>query len=200
MGPEGTAGDTVMGRIDLFKPQEFNPEMMAYLVQNWRMLEDLLNGHISSDNIDTEGVAGINIEDGTITQPKLVSASLDGTIAKVLANAAVIAGIGLVYRLDIADATGDTDVTLMHKFRVTRFDFLNTGIAAHATLDLVQLKNVGNAITDAVAKTATVNKLVTASTYDPSYVEIAAGTVMRVTAAKNTNVAGVAYIYGHRVT
>ena len=148
----------------------------------------------------TIGNTGITaIGAGKVTLAMILAASLDGTIAKVVANANLIGGIPVLHRVAIADASADTDTVLTHKTRVTRFDFLNTGIAAHAANDTVQLKNVATAITDAVAKTATVNRLVTALTYDPAQVEIAAGAIMRITAVKDTNVAGVAYVYGVRV-
>lgn len=136
---------------------------------------------------------------GKVTNAMIVPNALDATVIKSVANANVIAGILAVIRVDVADASADTDVIMTHKVRVLRFDYLATGIAGHATLDTVQLKNAATAITDAVAKTATVNKLATAISYDPAQVEIAAAGTLRITAAKNTNVAGTAYITVIRV-
>lgn len=156
--------------------------------------EVTLSGDITTTNA---GVTAIGA--GKVTQAMDVAASRDGTIVAVNANANVIGSIPVVHRVTIADASADTDVVLTHKSRVLRFEFLNTGIGAHASADTVQLKNVATAITDAVAKTATVNKLVAATTYDPAQVEIAAGAIMRITAVKSTNVAGIAYVTVLRV-
>lgn len=103
----------------------------------------------------------------------------------------------VIIRKDIADASADIDIVLAAnspKLRVIGFKFLNTGAAAHATADTVQLKNLTNAITDAVAKTATVNAVVKAATINPAYHEVSPGGTLRITAVHNTNVAGTAYI------
>jgi len=109
-------------------------------------------------------------------------------------NAETLPAPGYILRIDIADASGDTDVTMDSKVRVLDAWGLNTGIAAHATLDTWQVKNGANAITDAVAKTATVNAVKRASTISPTYHEIAAGGTLRITAAKNTNAAVTVYV------
>ena len=125
--------------------------------------------------------------------------AIDGSLVENVADADTVGGVPVVYRIPIADASADTDVIVKHKIRVLRFEFRNTGIAAHAANDTVQLRTAANPITDAVAKTATVNKQVAASTYDPAYETIAAGGTMRVHAVKDTNVEGVAYVTAIRV-
>lgn len=126
-------------------------------------------------------------------------AALDAQAVANLGNAAVVPGIPVLFTLNIADASADTDIVTTYKLKVIDFFFLNTGIGAHAANDTVQVKNSTNAITDAVAKTATVNKVVRASTINPANSTISAGGTLRVTAVKDTNVAGVAHILAVRV-
>jgi hypothetical protein len=126
-------------------------------------------------------------------------ASIDATEIKNVANANPIAGIAGIIRVDIADASADTDVTMTHKVRVIDAWFLNIGNAAHATDDTITFKNTANAITDTIAKTATVNAIKRASTINPTYHEIAAGGKLRITAAKTTNAAVTAYVHVIRV-
>lgn len=109
-------------------------------------------------------------------------------------NAETLPAPGYILRVDVADAAGDTDVVMDAKVRVLDAWGLNTGIAAHASTDTWQVKNGANAITDAVAKTATVNAVKRASTINPTYHEIAAGGTLRITAAKTTNAAVTVYI------
>lgn len=129
--------------------------------------------------------------------------TLNGTTLANVANVGVIGGIPVLHRIDVPDVAGNTDVTLTHKTRVIDFWFLNTGVAAHATDDTIRLFNVGNAITPVMPKTAAVFGIVRAATMDPARVEIAAGTVLRITAAKGVgtlNVAVTAYVLGVRIT
>ena len=110
------------------------------------------------------------------------------------ANAETLGVLPVLFRIDVADAAGDTDVVMDAKVRVVDAWAVNTGIAAHASTDTWQLKNGANAITDAVAKTATVNAVKRASTINPTYHEIAAGGTMRITAARTTNAAVTVYV------
>lgn len=148
-----------------------------------------------SGDVVTTALNVATIQAAAVTLPKINPNSIDGTIAKNVGTVGdVIAGLTLTRIITVADASADTDTLLTFKERIIKFEFLNTGIGAHATLDTVQLKNVATAITDAVAKTATVNALVKAATYDPAQVVVAAGAILRITAVKNTNVAGIAIV------
>ncbi len=124
--------------------------------------------------------------------------SLHAGDARPVADADVVPGLPVLFQVAIADASGDTDLVTTYAIRVVDFWFRSTGIAAHASLDTVQLKNSTNAITDAIAKTATVEKVVRASTMVEARLDVAAGGTLRITAAKNTNVAGMAYILAVR--
>ena len=70
--------------------------------------------------LDVDAASGIlAVAAGEIALAEIAAASLDGTIAKVVANANVIGGVPVVHRIDItAGALGDTDVILTHKTRV----------------------------------------------------------------------------------
>lgn len=153
----------------------------------------MADGYLDEATVDAKVVAG------AIDSDRLKPASVVGTQLATLANAAVILGVPGIIRIDIVDASADTDVVMTHKVRVLDAWFRSSGIAAHAANDTVQLKNGANAITDAVAKTATVNSVKRASTISPTYEEIAAGGTLRVTAVKDTNVAGTMYVLAVRV-
>lgn len=125
--------------------------------------------------------------DGT----NIVAAGLPvGTIA----NANVCSGVPFLHRIDVPDSSTDTDVAVVDKIRVIDAWGLNTGIAAHASADTWQIKNGSSAISDAVAKTATVNAIRRVSTIDPAQHEIAAGGTLRVTTVKSTNSAATVYV------
>jgi hypothetical protein len=136
----------------------------------------------------------------SVGEDRLAANQVTGRAIANLANAAVIGGIPVLHRIDIADASADTDVVLTHKTRVVDFWFLNTGIGAHATDDTITLKNGATAISDVIAKTATVNAIKRASTMDPAQVTISAGGTLRITAVKSTNVAVTAFVLGVRVS
>lgn len=124
---------------------------------------------------------------------------LEGSNVANVANANVVGGIPVVFRIDVADATGDTDVTSTHKVKIIDFWFLNTGAAAHASADTIQLKNGTNAITGAIAKTATQFKRVGADILDSTYTTISAGGTIRIAAVKDTNAAVTAFVMALRV-
>ena len=148
-------------------------------------------------SIDNAGVTAIGA--GAVDLAMVDPASLDGTIAKVVADDNVIGGMLVLHRIDVADVTGDTDVTLTHKTRVIDAWGLNTGGAAHATTDTWQVKNTANAISDAVQKTAVVNAVIRIKTIDPATAEIPGGGILRIAAAKTTNAAVTVYVLGIRV-
>lgn len=153
----------------------------------------------------SSGVGTTQLAAGAVTEPKLVpgssSAGITGLAAKFVADANVIGGMGLIHRIAVADSSGDTDVVFTHKTMIIKAWIRNAGSAAHATLDTLRLVNgTGtNYITAATPKTATVNAVVDFATLDETYCTIAAGGTLRVTAAKNTNVACVINILGIRV-
>jgi predicted RecA/RadA family phage recombinase len=159
----------------------------------------VLDSIIAANGFAADADSRAKFAAGIWTQDKLDPASLDGTVAKVVANANVIGGVPVLFRIDCADASANVDVVSTHKIRVIDAWALNTGIAAHAANDTWQVKNGANAISDAVAKTATVNAIKRISTIDPAQAEIAAGGTLRITTVKDTNAAVTVYVLAIRV-
>ena len=154
---------------------------------------------IMADDYFNAATADAKFTADAIGEDLLTPAELNGRVVATVANANVIGGIPVLFRINVADASADTDVVTTHKIRVVEFWFLNTGIVAHAANDTIQLKNGATAITDAIAKTATVNAIKRAGTMDPAQVEVAAGGTIRITAVKDTNAAVTAYLLAVRV-
>jgi len=113
-----------------------------------------------------------------------------------VAGGNAIGGIPVIHRIEVADATGNNDIVVDAKFRVTGAHMRASGAAAHATDDTWQLKNGTSAITEAVAKTATAKAVSRAATIDAANEEVAAGGTLRVAAVKSTNAAGTVYVQG----
>jgi hypothetical protein len=134
-----------------------------------------------------------------IGEDRLTANELTGRVMANVANANVIGGAVVLFRIDVADASANTDVVVTNKIRVLDAWGLNTGIAAHATADTWQVKNGATAISDAVAKTATVNAVKRIATIDPAAHEIAAAGTLRIAAVKSTNAAVTVYVLAIRV-
>lgn len=135
----------------------------------------------------------------SITQADHVAASLDGTVAKVVAAANVIGGLPVVHQIDLAEgALADTDVTLTHKTRVVdAWIVLRSAGVATTTLTV---KNAANAITDAMAASGSDQALVRAASLNDAYWEIAAAGTLRVTSATGASQpAATVYVLGYRV-
>lgn len=126
-------------------------------------------------------------------------ASLDGTIAKVGADANVIGALPVLHRIDItAGALGDTNVVLTHKTRVVDAWLVLRGAGVATTT--LQVKNGANAITDAMAASGADTAVVRVATIDDAQHEIAAGGTLRVTSATGASQpAATVYVLGVRV-
>ena len=146
-----------------------------------------------------QNVTTAKIADANVTLAKLAAECVSGAKVAESADGDVLGAVDLLYHKTIADASADTDIIVTSKIRVVDAWIINTGIAAHATTDTITFKNGTNAITDAIAKTATVNAIRRASTFDPARWDIADGGTLRITAAKTTNVACEAYVRGIRI-
>lgn len=145
-------------------------------------------------------ISTAEIADSAVTLVKVAPATLDGTVAKVLANANVIGGLEVIHRIDIAaGALGDTDVVLTHKTRVIDAWLVLRG-AGVATTTLT-VKNGTTAITNAMAASGADTTLVRAGTIDDAAWEIAAGGTLRVTSATGaTQPDATVFVRGVRVT
>jgi predicted RecA/RadA family phage recombinase len=148
-------------------------------------------------------IAAAAIAAGAVDSTKMAAGAagsgIEDTQLRFVADGNVLGGVPVLFRKDCADASADVDVTVTHKIRVLDAWGLNTGIAAHAANDTWQVKNGANAISDAVAKTATVNAIKRIATIDPSRHEIAAGGTLRITTVKATNAAVTVYVLAIRV-
>lgn len=104
----------------------------------------------------------------------------------------------VVHRIDIADATGNTDVTLDHKTRVIDVTVVKTAGNGGAG-DTVTVQNAGNAISDAISLNINDKAIARAGSIDDAQHEIAAGGTLRIAANKSTNVACTVYVFGLRI-
>ena len=153
---------------------------------------------LAADAVETAKIKNVNVTEAKI-EVGAAGAGLSGLVAKFAADKNVIGALPVVHRIAVADASGNTDVTLTHKTLILDAWALNTGLAAHATDDHWQLKNGTNAISEEVSKTAVVNAVTRVTTLDPVYTTIAAGGTLRVAAVKDTNAAVTVYVLGLRV-
>jgi hypothetical protein len=133
----------------------------------------------------------------------LQAAVLNGAEAATVANANVIGGIPLLYRINVAGgAAANTDVTVTHKIRILDVWAVHTG-GAGETSDTIQVKNGTSAITDAMSWAGADKAVVRAAEIDDAAHEIAAGGTLRVTTtdndAGNDVGAGVVYVLAIRV-
>lgn len=127
--------------------------------------------------------------------------SISGTKVATVADANVVGGVPVLHRIDVADGTtGNVDTTLTHKTRVIDAWLVKTG-ADGGSSDTIQIKNSGNAISDAMDINVTDKTVVRAGTIDDAYHEIAAAGTLRVTRTKASanNVACTVYVLGLRV-
>lgn len=122
------------------------------------------------------------IADGAVTLAKIDPASLDGTVAKVVAESNVIGGMPVTFMIPIAaGALGNTDVVMTHKVRVIdAYLALKGAGVANTTL---QVFNGASAISDAMAASGADKAVVRAAELDDAAYEIAAAGTLRVTSA-----------------
>lgn len=125
--------------------------------------------------------------------------ALDGSEAANVANANVVGGVPLIFRIDLAaGALADTDVVMTHKVRVIDAHLILRGAGVSSTT--LQVKNGTSAITNAMAASGSDQALVRAATIDDAAYEIAAGGTLRVTSASGaTQPAATVYVTAVRV-
>ena len=197
IGINGTGDYTVLysDKTGVLQADRYSTQTIAAGTVTTAMLEaDAIDGtRLADDACDSE-----HYTNGSVDLVHLAAASLDGTIAKVVADDNVIGGVPVVHRIDIADGAGDTDVTLTHKTRVIRVDVVKTAANGGAG-DTVTIKNGSNAITDAIDLQINDKEFTGAGEIDDAQHEIAASGTLKVTAANATNNACTVYVYGLRV-
>jgi len=160
---------------------------------------------------DTQVVASggkIEVESGGEVELKsgsTLTAALDGSIAKVVADVNVIGGLTVLHQFNLANAaTGSTNITLTHKTQVIDAWVVKTAAGAgNAGASTVQVLSTGDAITDAmVIRNVADQAIVRAGTINDANHAIAAGGVLRVTRTKaeaGDNNACIVYVLGIRV-
>ncbi len=128
-----------------------------------------------------------------------LAATLSGTQSAVVAANNVVGGTPVVHLITIANgASGDTDVTLTHKTRVLDAQVILT--AAGDASNTYTIKNVGNAITNAITPSATDTTLARAGQINDANWDIAAGTVLRVSHVRiGGSSAALVVVHGVRV-
>lgn len=160
------------------------------------------SGSTTTINVEHIGSPGsATIAAGSVTQAKIAANTLDDTVVSNVASSNVLGGIPLIYRIDVPDAaTGDIDVVVTHKIRVIDVVVIKTTGAGGAA-NTVQVKNSGNAITDAIVTNIADQALARAGTIDDARYEIAAGGTLRVTRTKaGGNAACDVYVHAIRVS
>lgn len=125
--------------------------------------------------------------------------ALNGTDVRTVANANAVGGIPVVHIVTIANAaSGNTDVTLTHKTRVTGARVVLT--AAGNAGNTYTVQNGATAITDAITPGATDKTVADAATIDDAAHEIAAGGTLRVAHVRaGGSSAAIVYVTGVRV-
>lgn len=144
--------------------------------------------------IGNTGVTAIGA--GKVTNAMVTPAALDGTVAKVVADANVIGAIPVVHRVLCTSLTGDVTVVLTHKTRIIDVWAVSTGTGGAG--DTVIVKNVATAVTDTMDLNVADKAVVRALTIDDAQHEVAAGANLVVSGASAVNAQ--VYILGVRVT
>ena len=119
---------------------------------------------------------------GTLT---LAAQIINGVDLANVANVNVIGGVPVIHRITCTALTGDVDVVLTHKTRIT--NVWAVGTAAGGAGDTVQVKNGANAITNALDMNVADQTVVRVTTIDDAQWDIAAAGTLRVTGASGVN-------------
>jgi len=153
---------------------------------------NLATGAVVAGKVAAGGVSASNqVADGILTGGKVAESADEDPLGAV----------PLLYHQTIPDVGAPTnyDIAVTSKVRVAAAWIVNTGAAAHAADDHVQVCNGADPITEEIVKTAAVNLKVDATTFDEAHVDIADGGTLRFTATKATNIACEAYVLAYRI-
>jgi hypothetical protein len=139
-------------------------------------------GTVGATELAADAVETAKILNANVTQAKLevgaAGAGLTGLVMKFVASGNVVGGIPVVHHiLMVAGANGDTDITITHKTRVIAVIVHPRTTVASAA---VTVKNVTNAITDAIAA-VTAGAFTLCASLAVAYDTVGAGTVLRAT-------------------
>ena len=137
---------------------------------------------VGTADLAADAVTTVKILDANVTQPKIAPNTLDGTVVASVADANVIGGVPVVFRITAATLTGDVDVVMTHKVRVLDVWCVAVGGAGGAG-DTIVVKNGATAITDAIDMNVADKVVVRAGTIDDAQYEIDAAADLTVTGA-----------------
>jgi hypothetical protein len=167
----------------------------ANSITNAVLLQAVLDGAFQAD-ADTRAL----FADRIWPELKIALASLTGNVAAVNATENAVGSIPVYHRFTIPDVGAPTDYSILmtHKTLITQWWIQNTGLAAHNTDDTINLKNVADSLSGAVAKTNVVNGVIRPTTMDDTHCLVTAGTNLTVTATKSTNIACIVHVLGVR--
>lgn len=164
-------------------------------------LEAITSGATDTINVLKVPSASQPLAAGSVAQSNIAANALDGTVAGAVADANVIGGLPVLHRIDVAaGTTGNVDVTLTHKTRVTDA-WLVKRAAAGGGAGTIQVKNGTNAITDAISININDQAIARAASIDDAYHEIAAAGTLRITRTRSasTDETCTVYVLGVRV-
>ena len=150
--------------------------------------------------IDNTGVTAVGA--GKITNAMVAPAALDGTVAKVIAAENVIGGLPVLHVVDVGDvATGDTTVVLTHKTRITDVWAVKQAAAGDSASNLLTVKNVSTAITNAMDMNVADKTVVRCGTIDDAQWDVAAGAnlVLSHVKAGSNSPAYTCFLLGYRI-
>jgi len=137
-----------------------------------------------------------NFADSAVTAAKMAADGLTGVKTATVADANTVGGIPVVYRVKATALTGDVDVVVAEKIRVSHVVTVNAGGAGGAG-DTITVKNGATAITDAIDCNKADKVVTRVGTINDAQHEIAAAGTLRVTGA--SAVTADVYIYAFRV-
>lgn len=121
-----------------------------------------------------------DIPAGSITEAKLVPNSMTGTIAADVADASVIGGIPLLFRINtVGGVTASVDVTVTDKIRVIDAWVINNAIGTAS--DTIIISNTATPITDAIDISGADTTIARAGIINDTNHEIPASGILRVT-------------------
>lgn len=174
-----------------------DPESISatQLSQDSVITSRIADSAVTTAKIAADAVTQAKIADDAVGLAQVEDATLDGTVAKVVANVNVIGGLPVLHRVTCTALSGDVDVTLTHKTRVV--DVWAVATALGGVGDTVTVKNGANAISNALDLNVADTTVVRAGTLDDAQWDVAAAGTLRVTGASAVNAE--VYIWGIRV-
>lgn len=156
---------------------------------------------LMADDFFDAATADAKFATDAIGEDLLTANELTGRVAANVADANVVGGIPVLHRIDVpAGTTGDVDVVLTHKTRVTDVWLVKKN-AAGGGAGTIQAKNGSDAITDAMSIDINDKVIARATEIDDAFAEIAAAGTLKITRTRtaSTDEQCTVYVLGVRV-